>query len=259
MKSLLFKAVLTAALVLAAASPASARGPSFDCTRAGSWTERTICADPELSALDEEMANAFAAARAATSGAERENLLPYHRNWLSRRAECWNASGTGQEACLKQRYLERIRELRDIAAGRSDPTVPVPAPMAVPAATGAPSAPAASRAEEPPVLRECRAATAGPVETSACLQSRLKRAEDDLALAAGRAGRAAAALDAAGTATGAEEAFFAAQRAFVAWRDANCRWRMAVAVAGGAAEDIFRACLVEMTEGRRDELAAMLP
>src|SRR3546814_6942360 len=104
----LLKALLIAAPVLAFAPSAPAQGPSFDCARAATWAEKTICADPELSALDERMARSFAAARAATTGAERENLLPYHRNWLSRRAECWNASGTGQEACLKDRKSTRL-------------------------------------------------------------------------------------------------------------------------------------------------------
>lgn len=51
-------------------SPASilyADYASFDCNKATTVTEKAICADPELSALDNHMAKLYAHARGSTS------------------------------------------------------------------------------------------------------------------------------------------------------------------------------------------------
>lgn len=74
---------------------------SFDCRKAETAIEKMVCADPELSALDEQLATAFAAARA------RGDVEPAHqRAWLKDvRARCADI------ACLKQVYRVRIEGL----------------------------------------------------------------------------------------------------------------------------------------------------
>lgn len=53
------------------AMPEPAAGPSFDCSKASTPTERTICASPELSALDGRMGQAY---RARLSGAAADSV-----------------------------------------------------------------------------------------------------------------------------------------------------------------------------------------
>jgi uncharacterized protein len=84
---------------------------SFDCSRASTAVEKMVCADRELSRLDEEMARAFADARkrfdAATVG---------QPAWLTTvRNRC--ASST----CVKDAYEARVRYLRGLAPGAGFP------------------------------------------------------------------------------------------------------------------------------------------
>ncbi len=60
--------VLLAAIALPGVAPARAQGPSFDCAKAGTDTERAICADPALSALERKMSEAYAAASRRLAG-----------------------------------------------------------------------------------------------------------------------------------------------------------------------------------------------
>ena len=53
---------LSAGTVLAIVPPAAA-AQSFDCRKAATAVEKMICADTDLSRLDEQMAQAFADAR----------------------------------------------------------------------------------------------------------------------------------------------------------------------------------------------------
>ena len=105
----LIAAALPAAGLLAAlgaAPPAAAQ--SFDCARAGTEVERTICAEPRLARLDLVLADAYAQARArAGDGAER--LAADQRVWLLRRDRCADAD------CIARAYRERIASLRAAA------------------------------------------------------------------------------------------------------------------------------------------------
>lgn len=80
--------------------------PSFDCQKARSASERAICADPELAALDTEMARLYAQSRKAAAADKTSSLIVQQRVWLKRRAAC-GAEG----ACLKALFRERIAEL----------------------------------------------------------------------------------------------------------------------------------------------------
>lgn len=90
------------ALSLVAMPPGVAAGASFDCGKARGAVERMICADDELSGLDERMAAAFRAAGGPASGAA---LRQEQRAWLAARDRC------GDAACLRRAYRDRIAAL----------------------------------------------------------------------------------------------------------------------------------------------------
>jgi len=73
--------VAIAVLVTWACATAAAAA-SFDCAKAASAMERTICADPALSALDEQLAARFSAALAASL--DPGDLRAEQRRWLAR-------------------------------------------------------------------------------------------------------------------------------------------------------------------------------
>ena len=90
----------------------SRTGPSFNCARAGSVSEKLICSDPELAQLDRELARVYARAKYATS-----DRAAFRRRqdqeWLKRESTCRDRS------CLLSWYSVRREQLiRDIE-GRS--------------------------------------------------------------------------------------------------------------------------------------------
>lgn len=63
--------------------------PSFNCAKAASETEKTICANPELSALDSKMAIAYKNFIAQLSTDQRSTALRLQRLWIkNRQAGC---------------------------------------------------------------------------------------------------------------------------------------------------------------------------
>lgn len=77
---------------------------SFDCKKASTLVERQICADPTLSALDDQLAAAYQRALAAAK--DKQAILDQQRAWLSAtRDDCSN------EACLKAAYKSRLVQL----------------------------------------------------------------------------------------------------------------------------------------------------
>jgi membrane-bound inhibitor of C-type lysozyme len=96
-----------------AAAPASGtvnRTPSSGCARAApDAIEEIICADPMLAALDGELARLLRLATAAkvnTAASVRSD----QRAWLKQRHAC--ARVPAAAACLRERYLQRIVDLR---------------------------------------------------------------------------------------------------------------------------------------------------
>ena len=85
----------------------SAQAASFDCAKALTPAEKIICVDAELSKMDEEMADAFAAALKT----KKKYVLvrQEQREWLKSRNVC---SDTG---CLKKEYRNRISNLSEDA------------------------------------------------------------------------------------------------------------------------------------------------
>jgi len=100
-------------VVLALSWSAAAGAASFPCEKAQTRMEKAICADAEVSQLDEYLARYYAAARAGL-GDGGSCLAADQRQWLSTvRNACADA------ACLKKVYLERLGELHALQPGAS--------------------------------------------------------------------------------------------------------------------------------------------
>jgi len=81
--------------------------PSFNCTKASTWTEKTICSDPQLSNLDGLLMVSYN--KALLDASNGDTLKAKQREWLkSVRNECKDVD------CLKQAYTLRIDELKKI-------------------------------------------------------------------------------------------------------------------------------------------------
>jgi uncharacterized protein len=100
-------AVLSA-LSLAGAWPAAAA--SFPCDKATTAVEKSICADPLVSELDEHLGRYYSAARAAL-GTGKSCLAQDQKSWLKTRNACKDAK------CLKRVYLARLATLDALQPG----------------------------------------------------------------------------------------------------------------------------------------------
>ncbi len=76
---------LLAAAVVATVISATSHAASFDCAKASTRIEKSICADPSLGKLDVDIASAYAAAGADLDAPMRERLLRSQREWLAHR------------------------------------------------------------------------------------------------------------------------------------------------------------------------------
>jgi uncharacterized protein len=94
-----------ATLLASLAAPALAA--SFDCSQARTPVERAICADPSLSAQDEQLAMLF---QRAKQHGEPAQVISWQKTWLKdRRNTCKDL------ACLKLHYQLQLRLLSPIA------------------------------------------------------------------------------------------------------------------------------------------------
>lgn len=75
-------------------------GASFDCAKAKTNVEKMICADPDLSALDENLSKAFKEAMNSTEN--KEQLKKEQFAWMKERNQCLN------KECIANSYLSRI-------------------------------------------------------------------------------------------------------------------------------------------------------
>ncbi|MGJ7606766.1 lysozyme inhibitor LprI family protein [Variovorax sp. LT1R20] len=95
-----------AALCFASAGHACAA--SFDCTRAGNATEKTICADPGLSRQDEALAALYQRQLEMPDAGQWGTILRRdQRDWIAMR----NRECKGNVDCLTQDYQRRITYL----------------------------------------------------------------------------------------------------------------------------------------------------
>src|SRR5579862_2482842 len=84
--------------------PLTAEAASFDCAKAATEIEKTICHDPSLSKADEALATAFAEARAASL--DPQALRRSQQDWLGKRNKTTDATA------LAPLYQSRIEELQ---------------------------------------------------------------------------------------------------------------------------------------------------
>jgi uncharacterized protein len=99
-------ATLVALGVLAyEAKPAAAQ--EFDCRNADYASERTICRNGDLGALDEQMNGLYAELLKATAGKQRRaDIKDYQRRFLDARDACGRDTN-----CIKGAYLDQISVL----------------------------------------------------------------------------------------------------------------------------------------------------
>lgn len=103
---------LAVALVLIACwAPSQAATPSFLCSKAKTWVEKTICASDRLSSLDLELATVYARLLRVSSGDKEKTLTAGQRKWWATRGEC--SKQADPVACLEDRYSSRIAALKE--------------------------------------------------------------------------------------------------------------------------------------------------
>jgi uncharacterized protein len=78
---------------------------SFDCKKAATWLEKTVCSNPELSKLDEQMAKAYHDAMISLSPEGQKETREYQKKWLKRISSLNKVS-------IKNGYEERIKQLQ---------------------------------------------------------------------------------------------------------------------------------------------------
>jgi uncharacterized protein len=82
--------------------------PSFDCAKAESEAETMVCADYGLAALDNRLAEVYAAELAKPNASK--DLAATQRGWVKGRDECWKADD--KKLCVEEEYRTRIAELQ---------------------------------------------------------------------------------------------------------------------------------------------------
>ena len=89
---------------------AHAEAASFDCKKAKTEIGKTICADPQLSALDEKLAEVYRTALAKLSPEGQRLLREGQRTWLKVLPSDCAAKDTSR-ICIETAYKDRLREL----------------------------------------------------------------------------------------------------------------------------------------------------
>jgi uncharacterized protein len=89
--------------------PANA-APSFDCAKAGTIVEKTICATPALAAQDSKLAAAYRSVLDKLSAQGRAALRESELQWLSAMHSVCTAT-VPRVACIADHYTERQRQL----------------------------------------------------------------------------------------------------------------------------------------------------
>lgn len=112
---ILFAVILLSAV---AAAPAFARvGPSFDCAKASSQIEKTICGSDELAKADADLAAAYNAFSAKLDKPAQEHLAKDELRWIAQRnKQCIGTAALAFD-CLKYGYPERIEWLKTLGEG----------------------------------------------------------------------------------------------------------------------------------------------
>lgn len=88
--------------------PTGPVAPSFDCAKAENEAETMVCADYGLAALDNRLAEVYAAELAKPDASK--DLAATQRGWVKGRDECWKAED--KKRCVEEEYRTRIAELQ---------------------------------------------------------------------------------------------------------------------------------------------------
>ena len=105
----LLLASLSAALLSNSFGVAAAT-PSFLCSKAKTWVEKTICASDRLSELDLELAVVYARVLKVLSGDAEKSFTAEQRKWWGARATC--QKDKDPSSCMEGRYETRMAELK---------------------------------------------------------------------------------------------------------------------------------------------------
>ena len=96
-----------------APAPQEGTGPSFDCAKLDPATaheaETLVCNDPQLGALDRQLAAEYTHAE-AQAGADKATLEATQRGWVAGRNDCWKADDLRR--CVVESYRTRLVELK---------------------------------------------------------------------------------------------------------------------------------------------------
>lgn len=93
--------------------PTGIDGPSFDCRKATTPTEKALCQDPRLWAKDRAMNAIYFFIRSYDNVKVRKALLANQRTWLKSRNSCG-----GNTICLNQSYDDRFQLMKAIDVGQ---------------------------------------------------------------------------------------------------------------------------------------------
>lgn len=93
-----------------------AYGASFDCSKAAPGVEQTICADPSLNTLDEQLAQQYKQTLSNLTIAEEANARTAQRTWLTERNAC-GAQPAVERDCLKNSISSRMTALQAFSDG----------------------------------------------------------------------------------------------------------------------------------------------
>lgn len=96
---------------VSAGQKAPTYGPSFDCSQASSPTERAICSNGALAAIDLNVSVEYKGLRARVDSDHAQALLLSQRQWVKDRA----ARCADNVDCLMEMMTKRIPELRQVA------------------------------------------------------------------------------------------------------------------------------------------------
>lgn len=96
------------------------QAPSFDCAKAQSESEKLVCGDARLAALDRQLAEVY---KRSQSSPDEVDIAAEQRGWVKGRDACWRA--VDRHRCLVESYQTRLVELN-----LANSTVPAPTPVA---------------------------------------------------------------------------------------------------------------------------------
>jgi uncharacterized protein len=144
--------------------------PSFDCAKASTAVQRTICRDSTLAEWDSRMGQLFRQASALPG--KSKTLAGEQRKWMAQRdSKCGSANATEARSCVLEMTEARLTGLAEVMAASRQNTVTARAePDAPPEKKSETKRNQAIRAGEPSSPRERE-----PVPTSECPKGRASK------------------------------------------------------------------------------------